>query len=107
MSAAVTVPPDRQVRLLATVSGESTCTGDGFQHWCTVRILVDGVEMEPAVGTDFAFASPGGETWQSGSLQRVSGPLGPGVHTIVAQFAVRGAPRFTLDDAVLSAVAIQ
>src|SRR5262245_3014003 len=37
----------------AQFTAESACSGGS--GWCSVRILIDGVEADPVVGTDFSF----------------------------------------------------
>ena len=57
-SASVTVPTGATATLFVSFSAESLCTGpSGF---CPVRVLVDGNEAAPVVGTDFAFDSTDG-----------------------------------------------
>ena len=104
---------------LATFSAESRCTAstdDPAQGaWCALRILVNGTEMSPAVGTNFAFDSgnwpdgSGEDLWEAHAIQRVIGPLGPGNHDVQVQ--VRLVPNggaaidsgsFSLDDWVLT-----
>jgi hypothetical protein len=98
-------------RLLATFSGETVCSGP--TGYCTLRILVDGVEMNPVVGTDFAFDSTdnGNETvgsWEAHSIQRYTELLGAGPHTISVQVASTINPTtFRVDDALLTVVATQ
>ncbi|MCW2767053.1 MAG: hypothetical protein JWO11_3012 [Nocardioides sp.] len=110
LSVAVTVPPGGG-RILATFSAESACYGSS--SYCNVRILVDGTEMDPVVGTDFAFDSTDNNTetsgsWESHSTQRYSANLAPGSHTVTVQAAVTGATTsFRLDDGVLSALVTQ
>jgi hypothetical protein len=81
-------------RIVARFSGESACsTGNA----CALRILVDGVEMH-AVSDDFAFDVPGGTLFESHSIERISGVLTPGTHTVVVQWAAIGGGTFTIDD---------
>jgi hypothetical protein len=95
-SQTVTVPTGQTGRILATFSGETFCTAP---FWCTLRILVDNVEMFPQVGTDFAFTSPGDLSWESKAIDRVSDELGAGLHIVKLQYARVGASgQFSLDD---------
>lgn len=88
--------------LIVTFSAETLCTGSG--GWCSMRILVDGIEANPAVGTDFAFDSPG-HSWESHSFQRYLLVNG-GFHTITAQVSLQaGATSDRLDDWELTTLA--
>lgn len=101
----ITVPDGAARRILATVSGESACSVAGY---CTLRVLVDGVEITPNVGSDFAFNSTGGATWKSLSIQRYSGVLTPGAHNVTVQHYGTGATtQHRFDDAVLSVTQVQ
>jgi hypothetical protein len=108
----VTVPVGTQRRLLATFSGESACTGGAGTGSCSLRMLVDGVQLSPAVGGDFAFDSTdyGSESIaspESHSIQRFSGNLASGPHTVTVEVSVQGAATtFTVDDMVLSTMLI-
>lgn len=96
--------------ILSTFSSEVACYGGS--GWCNVRILVDGVEANPVVGTDFAFDSTdgGSETslsWESHSMQRSKVIGGTGTHTVVVQVAqVGGGVTARYDDWTLSLLAI-
>jgi hypothetical protein len=109
----VTVPAGAQRRLLATFSGESACTGGASGAGrCSLRILVDGVGLSPAVGGDFAFDSPdngseGIASPESHSIQRFSADLGAGPHAVTVELSVQGAATtFTVDDMVLSTMQV-
>jgi hypothetical protein len=65
----IAVPATGTFRIVVRFSAESACSA---ASWCTARITVDGVEANPKSGSDFAFDSPGGETWQSLSMDRTS-----------------------------------
>jgi hypothetical protein len=85
-----------QGRIIARFSGESNCQGvEG--SWCSLRILVDGNEMNPVVGSDFAFDSPG-DNWSGKAIERTSGILLPGTHTVTLQGALIFANQWFLDD---------
>jgi hypothetical protein len=111
-STAISVPGPGNARILARFSAESACFGG--VGWCSVRILVDGVEMDPVVGTDFAFDSTNGgadtaTSWESHSMDR-SRIVGPGNHTVVVQRAVvEGSTTntFRLDDWSLTIEQVQ
>jgi hypothetical protein len=93
MSTSITVPAGHTSILDMRFSAETQCTtGSSTVGWCIVRILVDGVEANPAEGTDFAFDSTYNGTavtdaWQSNALERVSQVLGGGTHRVVVQWA--------------------
>lgn len=95
-SAPVTIPAGQRGLLVARFSAESLCSGS--TGWCSVRILVDGTEMVPQSGTDFAFDSPG-DTWESHAVERVWSGTAAGTHTVTVQQAVvAGATSLRLDD---------
>lgn len=107
----IVVPGGAARRVLATVSGESACFG--AVGYCRLRILVDGVELTPAEGNDFAFDSSDSNTetsssWESHSIQRYSGNLAAGAHSVTVELSSTDpALTFRFDDAVLSTVQIQ
>jgi hypothetical protein len=93
----VTVPTGETARFYVTFAAESFCSAAA--SWCSVRITVDGTEIEPAAGTNYAFDSgAGADNWEGHSLIRVSGTLAAGAHVVRAQFAVVGGGTLTLDD---------
>jgi hypothetical protein len=95
-SARVRIPPRQRGLMIAHFSAESLCTGSS--GWCTVRILIDGIEMKPASGTDFAFDSPG-DSWESHAMERTATRTSPGWHTFTVQRAVvASASSLRLDD---------
>jgi hypothetical protein len=82
-------------RIVARFSAESLCTASS---WCSVRILVDGVEMNPVVGTNFAFDSPGDEG-SGNMIERTSGVVASGTHVVAVQAAIVGSSgTLSLDD---------
>jgi hypothetical protein len=95
----ITVPATGNYRAVVRFSGESQCEA---ASWCTAVITADGVEANPKSGTDFAFDSPGGETWQSLSMDRTSDVIaGTGVArpvTVSVNIAVIGGGSWRLDD---------
>lgn len=80
--------------LVATFSGESICTGG---TWCTLKVTVDGVELNPVVGTDFAFDSPS-DNWEAQSIQRISNLLPAGLKFVEVYWAALGGATFRIDD---------
>jgi len=97
------IVPDTTQTLLITFSAETLCGGQS--GWCTVRILVDGFEAKPAVGTDFAFDS-GNDSYEVHTMQRVATVGGFNVsRQIKVQVAVQGTGMsFRVDDWTLSVV---
>jgi hypothetical protein len=75
-----------------------------LDSWCSVRILVDTTEAQPAAGHDFVFdtTNNGAETaadWEANALERFATGVGPGTHTVTVQVATnKGAVTFELDD---------
>ena len=108
-STTITVPPGKTATVLANFSAETTCTGGS--GWCSVRTLLDGVEMNPAEGLNAAFDSTadGGtaSSYEYNALVRSRPNVGPGTHTITVQAAVVGATAFRLDDLSLAVQAIE
>lgn len=78
----ITVPAGETARIYAVFSSESQCSGGG--GWCTVRITVDGTELNPVVGDDFAYDSVG-DPWEAHSIARSSETLAAGNHTVQVQ----------------------
>jgi hypothetical protein len=104
-TATFTVPANMRDVFLARFTAESVCSG--AVGWCPVRILLNGVEMDPVVGTDFAFDSTDGgtansSTWESHSVERsrlVPASALPFNAVLQVQYAVTAAGiTFRLDD---------
>ena len=51
------MPTGETARIYAIFSAESACSAAAPIGYCGVRIVVDGNELNPAVGNDFAFDS--------------------------------------------------
>ena len=104
-SAPIVVPPGQTATVVAVFTAESLCTG--ASGWCSVRILVDGVEASPAVGSTFAFDSNDDGTvttasWESHSITRFATGIGAGTHTVTVERWVSAASvNFRLDDFTL------
>lgn len=96
-SLTMSVPNGKQKLFIAEFDAESYCQS-GTQ-WCSIRIMMDGTEMHPAAGTNFAFDSVDTDRWESHAMSRTYGPVGPGQHTFVVQARVSNASTvFGLDD---------
>jgi hypothetical protein len=94
-TASVTIPAGTGL-MVAHFSGEALCGGSS--GWCSVRILIDGTEMVPQSGTDFAFAAVG-NNFNSSAVERTWQGAAAGAHTFTLQYAVTaGATSFRLDD---------
>jgi hypothetical protein len=101
-SETVTVPAGETARIYTVFSAESACSGAGASEFCGVRILVDGNELNPAVGNDFAFDSTDNgddtaQSWESHSIARSSETLAAGNHTVQVQMRTTGVT-LRLDD---------
>jgi hypothetical protein len=88
--------------LVATFTAESNCTG-AAGGWCSIVINCDGVELQPAVGTDFAFDSVGPTSstgnFHSLSVARRSNAFTGGTHSCeVRESLLNGATAFRVDD---------
>lgn len=108
----VFVAPDERALILARFSAESACSGGSGSNWCSIRILIGGVEANPIVGQDFAFDSTnngadGPFSWESHSVDR-SRTVGPGAYTVQVQWSVTGPNvSFRLDDWSLTVERVQ
>jgi hypothetical protein len=84
--------------LVVRFSAESRCSAGTNGDWCTVEVLVDGVQAKPDSGFDYAFDSVDGDLWEGNAVER-SIKVGPGLHHIRVRYAVVGSgARFRLDD---------
>jgi hypothetical protein len=96
-SDSISIPATGKYRVVVRFSGESQCIA---VSWCSLRILVGGVEANPKVGTDFAFDSPGGSTWESDAIERTSDVINGGVGSVTVEvdWAVVSGGTWVLDD---------
>jgi hypothetical protein len=101
-SGTIVVPATNTGFLVATFTSESRCLGTpgGF---CNIIVNCDGVETQPAVGTDFAFDSVGPTSsngnFHSLSVTRRTNVFTGGNHSCeVRENLVVGANNFRLDD---------
>jgi len=108
-STSIEVPAGNTATLVATFSAESAVfDANGFG---SVRIMVDGNELDPQVGNDYAFDSRDDATETSSSLEshalvRYKAGIAAGGHTIAVQWRTSsGSAKFRLDDWTLSVVA--
>ncbi len=106
-STTITVPSGQRALILARFSAESQCTSSDESGYCTARIMIGGSEGAPAVGNDFAFdtlttdsaGANAEDWWESHSMDRSRGSLGPGTYTVRVQYSVITAnDTFRLDD---------
>ena len=96
-SLTMSVPNGKQKLFIAEFDAESYCQ-NGTQ-WCSVRILINGTEMHPQSGTNFAFDSVDTDRWEAHAMSRTFGPVGPGQYTFQVQARVSNAATvFGLDD---------
>jgi hypothetical protein len=108
-STTIDVPTGNTATLVANFSAESVCYG--AVGYCTVKIYVDGNEMNPNAGNDFAFDSTENNTktsnaYEAHSIVRYQVGVTAGSHTIAVQRRVsNGSIQFRLDDWALSVVA--
>jgi hypothetical protein len=96
----IVVPAGQTGYLVATFSGESYCSGP-LGSWCSLHVMVDGDEANPAVFTDFAAASgTDADYWESHSIQRISNLVGAGTHDVEVYWLVvgNGPTTFRIDD---------
>jgi hypothetical protein len=84
--------------LVIRFTAESLCTGGVTDEYCSVVVMVDGVEAKPAVGIDYAFDTNDGGSWEGNAVDR-SIKVGTGLHTIQVMYATTsGSTSFRLDD---------
>jgi hypothetical protein len=105
MTVTMTVPSGEKGLFLATLSGETACSG-ALGNECRVRVTINGNTLAPAaadIGVIFASATTTGTRYAS-SAQLVSGPLSAGSYTIKAQYRIYGAGYFQLERRTLSVV---
>lgn len=93
--------PSGTVRLVTgRFNAESDCSASS---WCSVRIVArkhgtaTDLVFRPRVGTEFAFDSPGGETWEGNSVNRTL-RLGAGTWDVYVQAYVVNTGSMYLDD---------
>ena len=94
-STTVTVPTGETDKLVAFFSGVSACYGGpaNTTQRCSIRITVDGNELNPALDTDSQFdyanndvdAPTNSGTRASHTMVRYSGNLSAGAHTVLVQ----------------------
>jgi hypothetical protein len=93
--------------VLARFGAESYCGG---VSWCSVRILLDGVEMTGGSESSFAFDdSDASSSWEAHMMERFAGGVTAGTHTVTVQMQLVGSgagQTFRLDDATLTVSAI-
>jgi len=110
-SVSVTVPTGTTRMLDARFTAETKCTGTS--GWCAVRVVVVAssgavIEMDPAVGSDFAIDSAtGGDNWEGHALERTSRFLAAGTYRVVVQTRVVSATGVRLDDWTLAVEVIR
>jgi hypothetical protein len=85
----VSIPSTATHALLdASFETSSSCSGGAAGNWCMVRILVDGVEMNPQTGIGSIFDSVPVDANQGSLAAHVlsrSLTVGPGSHTVTVQ----------------------
>jgi hypothetical protein len=111
-STSIEIPSGATATLFLSFSAESLCTGGAIAGYCPVRILVDGNESAPVVGTDFAFDSSdsnaeGGASWESHAIERSIAGIAAGAHTVTVQYAAVNGATLRLDDWALNVVAMR
>lgn len=93
------VPAGETALVVVRFAAESACDGGEYG---SVRILLDGVEMAPAAGSNFAFdssdgATETGDSWEAHAMERYWYGVGAGTHTIQGQWR-SGCTIFRIDD---------
>ncbi len=90
----VTVPAGTKAYILARFTGESHCD---VTLYCLVLITINGVEGQPASGSDLRFDTGGGQ-YRSLSVERSRGKFNPGTYPVQVFFAISGTGSFVVDD---------
>ena len=101
----IRVPRGQRALISARFSAESRCSGGIDGNWCSVKILIGRKQGHPRSGSDFAFDAVGAsdDRWESNSMERYRGPVGPGRYRVRVQWLVTdAATEFRLDDWTLS-----
>jgi hypothetical protein len=90
--------------LLIRFTAESECSSSSpTGNYCSVKIMVDGVQAKPNSGFDYAFDTDDGGSWEGNAMDR-SIKVGPGLHTIQVFYGVTDTSiDFRLDDWSLTA----
>lgn len=100
------MPVGQTARIVALFSAESACYGGSAGQYCGVRVTVNGNELAPGSGSDFAFHSVengGSQSWESHSIVRISDTLPAGNHTVRAEYrTTNAATTLRLDDWMLA-----
>lgn len=106
-STTVEVPTGHEATIVGRFSAESACYGTDGR--CSVRLLVNGTEMQPDHGFNYAFDTSDGGTEGPGSreghaMERLSATLPSGTYTVTVQIRTTSGPlTFWLDDWALVA----
>jgi hypothetical protein len=105
----IDVPSGSTATLVANFSAESLCYG--AVGTCSVKISVDGNEMNPNAGNDFAFDSTENNTktsnaYDGNAIVRYLPNIAAGSHSIAVEYRVSNSSiHFRVDDWALSVVA--
>jgi hypothetical protein len=99
----VKIPAGMTATVDARFTGQSACYSPVVavvNSWCSVRILVDSTEAQPAAGADFVFdttndGSKAADDWQAGAIEQFATGVGAGTHTVTVQMATTS-PNVTL-----------
>jgi hypothetical protein len=104
----IKVKSGQRAILLATLSGESMCSGGAVADECDVRIMFGTKQGKPGPAGPNAGAAfdsvglSGNDYREMHSVQRSLGPLGPGTYTVKVQWQTCCGTTFTLDDWTLT-----
>jgi hypothetical protein len=98
----VTVPPGQRALVIARFAASSQCGSlNPDDDACFIRILVGGVEAEPAPGGAFDTAaccpnSSNGDSFESHAIERSLGSLAPGTYPVRVQWRADAENQFML-----------
>jgi hypothetical protein len=99
LSTSITVPDGFNAVLKADFAAESSCGGAG--SWCVVTVYVDGTEMAPVAGLNFAFDTDDGGSYEANAITRTL-TVGPGTYAVeVRARPVTAGTNVRLDETVL------
>ncbi|HET7328204.1 MAG TPA: hypothetical protein VFJ14_13065 [Nocardioidaceae bacterium] len=82
----ISVPPGQRGLMVAHFAAESLCRG--LAGYCSARIRMDGIEMVPQSGTNFAFDSAGGDARESHAMERTISGVSEGIHVFAVEWTL-------------------
>jgi hypothetical protein len=78
----------RRSFLLIRFSSSAWCQSRALNQYCSVIVLVNHKEAYPRAGANARFGASGGEGAESHAFDRLIGPLGRGLYTVMPMWSV-------------------